>query len=190
MFRLYIRSHHQAGCRTLNKKPQKCNTIKLWGPDLVFTSVYTNTQLCNSTWTYMKFAEGLCKTEKCLSLSQYSPSHEKEEPISAFHGNGPYLFRIIRSVNTRLIQKVRTILLQKNNRVRFRIKFYCYQIQHSSNYFSTYSPPLLRHFSQRGTSFCIPSSQNATACDRNDYQQCPRIESLESEEIAGTDQKL
>ena len=35
----------------------------------------------------------------------------------------------------------------KKNRVRFRIKFYCYQILHSSNYFSTYSPPLLRHLS-------------------------------------------
>jgi len=35
----------------------------------------------------------------------------------------------------------------KQNRVRFRIKFYCYQILHSSNYFSTYSPPLLRHLS-------------------------------------------
>ena len=35
----------------------------------------------------------------------------------------------------------------KNNRVWFRIKFYCYQILHSSNYFSTYSPPLLRHLS-------------------------------------------
>jgi len=33
----------------------------------------------------------------------------------------------------------------KNNRVRFHIKFYCFQIQHSSNYFSTYLPPLLRH---------------------------------------------
>jgi len=44
------------------------------------------------------------------------------------------------------------------NRVSFRIKFYCYQILHSSNDFPTYSPPLLRHLSQRGTSFCIPSS--------------------------------
>ena len=33
----------------------------------------------------------------------------------------------------------------KKNQVRFLIKFYCYQILHSSNYFSTYSPPLLRH---------------------------------------------
>ena len=32
------------------------------------------------------------------------------------------------------------------NKVRFRIKF-CYQILHSSNYFSTYSPPLLRYLS-------------------------------------------
>ena len=30
---------------------------------------------------------------------------------------------------------------------RFHIKFNCYQILHSSNYFSTYSPPLLRHLS-------------------------------------------
>jgi len=30
----------------------------------------------------------------------------------------------------------------KENRVRFSTKFYCYQILHSSNYFSTYSPPL------------------------------------------------
>ena len=49
-------------------------------------------------------------------------------------------------------------LVVKRNWVRFRTKFYCYQILHSSNYFSTYSPPLLRHLSQRGTSFCIPSS--------------------------------
>jgi hypothetical protein len=35
----------------------------------------------------------------------------------------------------------------KTNRIKFRIKFYCYQILHSSNYFSTYSPPLLRHLS-------------------------------------------
>ena len=35
----------------------------------------------------------------------------------------------------------------KENRVTFRINFYCYQILHSSNYFSTYSPPLLRYLS-------------------------------------------
>ena len=35
----------------------------------------------------------------------------------------------------------------KKNRVRFRIKSYCYQILQSSDYFSTYSPPLLRHLS-------------------------------------------
>jgi len=35
----------------------------------------------------------------------------------------------------------------KKIQVRFPIKFYCYQILHSSNYFSTYSPPLLRHLS-------------------------------------------
>jgi len=35
----------------------------------------------------------------------------------------------------------------KKNRVSFRIKFYCYRILHSSNYFSTYSPLLLRHLS-------------------------------------------
>jgi len=35
----------------------------------------------------------------------------------------------------------------KKNRLRFRTKSYCYQSLHSSNYFSTYSPPLLRHFS-------------------------------------------
>jgi len=28
-----------------------------------------------------------------------------------------------------------------------RIKFYCYQILHSSNYFSIYSPPLLKNVS-------------------------------------------
>jgi len=33
----------------------------------------------------------------------------------------------------------------KEIRVSFHIKFYCYQILYSSNYFSTYSPPLLRH---------------------------------------------
>ena len=33
----------------------------------------------------------------------------------------------------------------KKNRVRFRVKFY-YQILHSSNYFSIYSPPLLRPY--------------------------------------------
>ena len=33
------------------------------------------------------------------------------------------------------------------NRVRFRIKFNSCQILRSSNYFSTYSPPLLRHLS-------------------------------------------
>jgi hypothetical protein len=31
----------------------------------------------------------------------------------------------------------------KKNCVRFGIKFYCYQILHSSDYFSTYLPPLL-----------------------------------------------
>jgi len=35
----------------------------------------------------------------------------------------------------------------KKNRIKFRIKLYCYQILHSSNYLSTYSPPLLRHLS-------------------------------------------
>ena len=30
-----------------------------------------------------------------------------------------------------------------SNKVSY--KFYCYQILHSSNYFSTYPPPLLRH---------------------------------------------
>ena len=48
--------------------------------------------------------------------------------------------------NTRLIQKVNTVSLLKN-RVRFLIKFYCYQILHSSNYFSTYTPPLLKNLS-------------------------------------------
>ena len=33
------------------------------------------------------------------------------------------------------------------NGLRFRIKCYCYQILHSSNYFSTYSPSLLRYLS-------------------------------------------
>ena len=33
------------------------------------------------------------------------------------------------------------------NRIRFRLNFYCYRILHSSNYFSTYSSPLLRHLS-------------------------------------------
>ena len=32
-------------------------------------------------------------------------------------------------------------------RVRFRTKFYCYQILHSSYYFCTYSPPLLTYLS-------------------------------------------
>jgi len=31
--------------------------------------------------------------------------------------------------------------------IKFLIKFYCYQVLHSSNYFSTYSPSLLRHLS-------------------------------------------
>ena len=35
----------------------------------------------------------------------------------------------------------------KKNLFSFHTKFYCYQILHSSNYFSTYSPPLLRHLS-------------------------------------------
>jgi len=38
----------------------------------------------------------------------------------------------------------------KINRVRIRrirIKFYCYQIQHTSNYFSTYTSPFLRQLS-------------------------------------------
>jgi len=55
----------------------------------------------------------------------------------------------------------------KKNQVRFRIKFYCYQILHSSNYFSTYSPPLLRHLSQQGTSFVCDVSHFCTAFFRS-----------------------
>jgi len=40
MLQLYICTHHQAGYRTLNKRTIKYNTIKLWGRDLVFTSMY------------------------------------------------------------------------------------------------------------------------------------------------------
>jgi len=35
----------------------------------------------------------------------------------------------------------------KKDRIRFNIKFYCYQIIHSSDCFSTYLLPLLRHLS-------------------------------------------
>ena len=44
----------------------------------------------------------------------------------------------------------------KKNRVRFHIKFYCYQILHSSNSFSTYSPPLLRHLPSGAQVFVYP----------------------------------
>jgi len=37
--------------------------------------------------------------------------------------------------------------VKKKNWVRFHIKCYCYHILHSSDYFSTYLPPLLRHLS-------------------------------------------
>jgi len=76
----------------------------------------------------------------------------------------------------------------KKNRVRLHIKFYCYQILHYSNYFSTYSPPLLRHLSKRGTSFVYPPHRMRPPAMLAATDNV--IESLKSEESAGTDQKL
>ena len=44
----------------------------------------------------------------------------------------------------------------KKNRVSFLIKFYCDQIIHSSNYFSTYSPPLLSTYHSEAQVFVHP----------------------------------
>jgi len=63
----------------------------------------------------------------------------------------------VKNVITRLFRKYVPFRCKKI-RVRFRIQYYCYQALHSSNYFPTYSPPLLRHLSWRGKCFCIPSS--------------------------------
>ena len=52
----------------------------------------------------------------------------------------PYLFPYYEAYSE---SKYRFVV--KKIRIRFRIKFYCDQILHSSNYFSTYSPQLLRH---------------------------------------------
>jgi len=40
MFRLYICSHRQAECRTLNKKAVKCNTIKTKSRPYIFIVLY------------------------------------------------------------------------------------------------------------------------------------------------------
>jgi len=76
-------------------------------------------------------------------------------------------------------------------RVKFRIKFYCYQILHSSNYISTYSPPLLRHLSLWGTSFVHPAHRLrplAMLATNALHLTGHRVGSLKSEESAGTDQ--
>jgi hypothetical protein len=44
MLQLYICSHHQAACRTFNKRNIKYNTVKLWGPDLFVTLIYIYTK--------------------------------------------------------------------------------------------------------------------------------------------------
>jgi hypothetical protein len=46
--------------------------------------------------------------------------------------------------------------LQKQNTISW--KYLLQQMQQVFSYFSTYSPPELRHFSYRGTNFCIPVS--------------------------------
>jgi hypothetical protein len=48
MFRLHIRSQHQAGYMTLNKRTIKYNTNKVLGRDLVFSSMYNYTKLRES----------------------------------------------------------------------------------------------------------------------------------------------
>jgi len=60
-----------------------------------------------------------------------------------------------RNLCTKLILKVTTVSLYKN-RVRFLIKCYCYQILHSSNYFSTYSPPLWGTYRSGAQVFVYP----------------------------------
>ena len=82
-------------------------------------------------------------------------------------GSISYIYNTYRLLNEAYSESKYRFVVK--NRVCFRIKFYCYQILHSPNYFSTYSPPLLRHISQRGTLFCIHSSQNADACDVSHY---------------------
>jgi hypothetical protein len=57
----------------------------------------------------------------------------------------------------RLIQKVSTVRLLKKLKLIFKIRYF-YQIRHTISYFSTKVLPLLRHLSQRGTSFYISSS--------------------------------
>ena len=100
----------------------------------------------------------------------------------------PYLYVKNKSLQcTRLLQKVSTVSLSKN-RVRLHIKFYCYQILHSSNYFSIYSPTFWGTYRSGAQVFVYPLHRMRPPAMLATTDNV--IESLKSEESAGTDQKL
>ena len=106
-----------------------------------------------------------------------------------------YFYLTIRIANNASIETIKYEAYSESkyrfavkNHVNFRIKFYCYQILHSSNYFSTYSPPLLRQLRSRAHIFVYSPQRMRPPAILATIDKV--IESLKSEESAATDQKL
>ena len=116
-------------------------SLRFW--HWVYILTYSMVQIPSSV------ANWFAATQKFPRISRnpkvHYRTHKRPQPVPILGQPNPFHIRTGFIYEACSECKYRFVV--KKNRVIFRIKFYCYQILHSSNHFSTYSPPLLRHLS-------------------------------------------